>query len=81
MGRDGAYALDDETAAMLPAFAVDTRDETGAGDAFAAGLIHGLHQGWPLERAVRLANAVGALSTRGLGASSSLPDLDEAMAL
>ncbi len=81
MGRDGAYALDDETAVMLPAFAVDTRDETGAGDAFAAGLIHGLHQGWPLERAVRLGNAVGALSTRGLGASSSLPDLEEAMAL
>jgi sugar/nucleoside kinase (ribokinase family) len=81
MGRDGAYALDHDTAAVLPAFAVETRDETGAGDAFAAGLIHGLLQGWPLDRAVRLGNAVGALSTRGLGASSSLPDLEEAMAL
>ncbi|HEX2415961.1 MAG TPA: carbohydrate kinase family protein [Thermoleophilaceae bacterium] len=81
MGRDGAYALDEDTAEMLPAFAVDTRDETGAGDAFAAGLIHGLLQGWPLERAVRLGNAVGALSTRGLGASSTLPDLEEALAL
>ena len=81
MGRDGAYALDDDTAEMLPAFAVRTRDETGAGDAFAAGLIHGLLQDWPLDRAARLGNAVGALSTRGLGASSSLPDLEEAMAL
>ena len=57
------------------------RDETGAGDAFAAGLIHGLLQGWPLARAVRLGNAVGALSTRGIGASSTLPDLEEALAL
>ena len=81
LGRDGAYALDEQTAEWLPAFAVDTRDETGAGDAFAAGLIHGLLQDWPLERAVRLGNAVGALSTRGLGASSTLPDLEEAMAL
>jgi sugar/nucleoside kinase (ribokinase family) len=81
LGRDGAYALDDDTAELLPAFPVDTRDETGAGDAFAAGLIHGLLRGWPLARAVRLGNAVGALSTRGLGASSTLPDLEEALAL
>lgn len=81
LGRDGAYALDDDTAELVAPFAVETRDETGAGDAFAAGLIHGLLNGWPLARAVRLGNAVGALSTRGTGASSALPDLEEALAL
>ena len=81
LGRDGAFALDHETAELVPAFRVETRDETGAGDAFAAGLIHGLLQGQPLARAVRLGNAVGALSTRGLGASSTLPELEEALAL
>jgi sugar/nucleoside kinase (ribokinase family) len=81
LGRDGAYALDDDTAEWVAPFAVETRDETGAGDAFAAGLIHGLLNGWPLARAVRLGNAVGALSTRGTGASSALPDLEEALAL
>jgi sugar/nucleoside kinase (ribokinase family) len=81
MGREGAFAMDDDTAERVPPFPVETRDETGAGDAFAAGLIHGLLQGWPLARATRLANAVGALSTRGLGASSTLPDIEEAMAL
>ena len=81
LGRDGAYALDDETAEHVAPFPVEARDETGAGDAFAGGLIHGLLNGWPLARAVRLGNAVGALSTRGTGASSTLPDLEEALAL
>jgi sugar/nucleoside kinase (ribokinase family) len=81
LGRDGAYALDADGAEWVAPFAVETRDETGAGDAFAAGLIHGLLNGWPLARAVRLGNAVGALSTRGTGASSALPDLEEALAL
>jgi sugar/nucleoside kinase (ribokinase family) len=81
LGRDGAYALDEEVAAHVPPFEVDARDETGAGDAFAAGFVYGLLHGWPLARAVRLANAVGALSTTGIGASSSLPDLKAAMAL
>ncbi len=81
LGRDGAYALDDETAEHVAPFPVEARDETGAGDAFAGGLIHGLVNGWPLARAVRLGNAVGALSTRGTGASSTLPDLEEALAL
>jgi sugar/nucleoside kinase (ribokinase family) len=81
LGRDGAYALDDETSEFVPPFTVETRDETGAGDAFAAGLIHGLAEGLPLARAVRLGNAVGALSTRGMGASSTLPDAEEALAL
>ena len=81
LGRGGAYALDDETAEHVAPFPVEARDETGAGDAFAGGLIHGLANGWPLARAVRLGNAVGALSTRGTGASSTLPDLEEALAL
>jgi sugar/nucleoside kinase (ribokinase family) len=81
LGREGAFALNEETAKHVAPFPVETRDETGAGDAFAGGLIHGLLQGWPLVRAVRLGNAVGALSTRGTGASSTLPDLEEAMAL
>ena len=81
MGRDGAYALDAQTGEHVPPFEVTARDETGAGDAFAAGLICGLLRGWPLVRAVRLGNAVGALSTTGIGASTALPDLEEALAL
>ena len=38
------------------------RSTTGAGDAFAAGVILGLHEGWPVERCLRLAVASAAAS-------------------
>jgi sugar/nucleoside kinase (ribokinase family) len=80
LGKDGAYAHDDHTAERVPPCPVEAKDETGTGDAFAGGLVYGLLHGWPLHRAVRLANAVGALSATGIGASTTLPDLDEALA-
>jgi sugar/nucleoside kinase (ribokinase family) len=40
------------------------RSTTGAGDAFAAGVILGLHQGWPVERCLRLAVASAAACVR-----------------
>ena len=55
-------------------------DGTGAGDAFAAGLLYGELAGWPFERSVRFANAVGAVSTTALGAGEGLPSVDEALA-
>ena len=36
-------------------------DPTGCGDAFRGALLHGLQQGWTLERSVALGNRVGAL--------------------
>jgi adenosine kinase len=36
-------------------------DPTGCGDAFRAGLLYALEQGWPLERAAALGNRLGAL--------------------
>ncbi len=37
------------------------RDTNGAGDAFLAGLVHGLQAGWPMERAMRAGALAGAL--------------------
>jgi sugar/nucleoside kinase (ribokinase family) len=37
----------------------------GAGDAFAAGMLYGLHEGWELERCLSLAHAAAAASLRG----------------
>jgi ribokinase len=61
----------------IPAYPVKAADTTGAGDAFAAGIAWGMALRWPWEVTGRFANAVGALSTRGIGAQSSLPTLDE----
>ena len=40
------------------------RSTTGAGDAFAAGVIWGLHEGWPVEQCLRLAVASAAACVR-----------------
>jgi ribokinase len=61
----------------IPAFRVATADTTGAGDAFAAAVAYGLALRWEWKRIGRFANAVGALSTRGLGAQAALPSLAE----
>ena len=60
---------------------VDAVDGTGAGDAFVAGLLYGLLEGWPIERAARLANAAGALATTAVGASEGVRPLGETLAL
>jgi ribokinase len=55
-----------------PAFAVDVRDTTGAGDAFSATLAWAIGERRDLADAVRLAAAAGALATRAVGARASL---------
>jgi sugar/nucleoside kinase (ribokinase family) len=47
----------------FPAYRVDVRDTTCAGDAFVAGFLHGVGSGRPLEESMRLGNAAGALCT------------------
>lgn len=57
----------------VPGFAVKTVDTTGAGDAFAAAFVAEWLRDAPLEQAGRFANAVGALTTTGLGAVAPIP--------
>ena len=39
----------------------------GAGDAFAAGVLYGWHEGWPIEKSLRLGHATrGGLDARGV---------------
>lgn len=52
---------------------VESVDPTGAGDAFDAAFALEWLAGRSLSEAARFANAVGALSTTGLGATSALP--------
>lgn len=80
----GAQGAELRTAAgqrRYDAYAVAVRDTVGAGDAFAGGLALRLAEGAPLEDALELALAAGALATRGFGAQGSLGRRDEAMDL
>jgi 5-dehydro-2-deoxygluconokinase len=61
-------------------FAITVLNVLGAGDAFASGLLYGYLQGWPLERAVRIGNACGAIVVTRHGCANFMPTLDEVMA-
>ncbi len=61
-------------------YPVQVADAVGAGDAFAAALVHGIGCGWPTARIADFANRVGALVASRPGA---IPDwtVSEALAL
>ncbi|MBE0685547.1 MAG: carbohydrate kinase family protein [Anaerolineaceae bacterium] len=75
LGKDGCRLIRKVQDISLAGFPIDAVDTTGAGDAFSAGMIHGLTHGWPLEMAGRFANALGALATSRWGAGEALPSL------
>lgn len=50
----------------------ENKGATGAGDAFYAGMLFGIHEDWPLERAVDLGNASAATSLHSPTTSASI---------
>ena len=81
LGRDGVLAYFNGEYINSPAFTVDCRDTTGAGDAFHGGFIYGLLAGLSVEETLRFANAVAGLKCRAIGARTALPTLTEVNAL
>jgi 5-dehydro-2-deoxygluconokinase len=61
----------------IPAFPIEVLNVLGAGDAFASGLLYGWLQGWPLERAVRMGCATGAIVVTRHGCANFMPTLPE----
>jgi sugar/nucleoside kinase (ribokinase family) len=53
----------------------------GAGDAFAAGVVYGWHEGWTLEEALRLGHASAAASMRAVSTTQGVAKVAEALAL
>jgi sugar/nucleoside kinase (ribokinase family) len=79
LGTGGAIAMarDGDRVFESPAFRVEVRDTTGAGDVFHAAFIWGLLQGFDVRAVLRAANAAAAMSCRALGAQAALPDREE----
>lgn len=73
LGANGAAWSSGGLASRIPGHAVDAVDTTGAGDAFVGNLAASLLAGHPLDSAVRIANAAGALTATRHGATPSLP--------
>lgn len=59
----------------IPAFKVPVVDSTGCGDAYCAGFIIGLSEGWDLERSGLLGTAASGLVIQGLGSDAGIIDL------
>lgn len=72
-GARGCSWMSSDSVGSSPGFPVEACDTTGAGDAFDAGFLHALLSQSSLEACARIANQVGALSTRRPGGLDGLP--------
>jgi sugar/nucleoside kinase (ribokinase family) len=77
MGEEGTLVIDGDQALRSASFGVDVVDPSGAGDAFDAGFIWGLLQGWELKRTLTFASALGASACLELGATPGVFTQDE----
>jgi 2-dehydro-3-deoxygluconokinase len=81
LGSEGCYVATKEESFTSAGFNVDMIDTTGAGDAFDGAWIVGRLKEWDNRKKARYANAVGALTTTGLGAVGPIPTRKEALKL
>lgn len=77
-GSAGSAGFSSETGLVTAqGFTVDVISTLGAGDVFHGAMVAQLIQGHPLQEAMRRANAVAALSCRGLDGQSMIPTTTE----
>lgn len=77
-GSVGSAAFSPKTGLIIaPGFKVDVISTLGAGDVFHGALVAQLIQGYSLQDAMLRANAVAALSCRGLDGQSKIPTTTE----
>ncbi len=81
----GAVAVtQDGTVLRQPSLAVPPEEiagANGAGDAFAAGTLYGLHQGWTAQDALALGRATAGASLRSVSTTGSVADWRECLDL
>lgn len=76
-GEKGCLIKSERETLEVPAFKVTAVDTTGAGDAFNAGFIAGILEGWDVRSAASFANAVAAIKITHVGAQAGLPTREE----
>ena len=72
-GAHGSLLVTDAEAVTHPGYTVQVTDTVGAGDAFAAAVVHHWLRGAPLEAISDAANLLGAYVATQAGATPSLP--------
>lgn len=74
LGSRGCVVSTASRALRAGVYAVDVVDPSGSGDAFDAGFIVGMLEGWDLERGVGFASAAGASCCTRLGCTAGVWD-------
>ncbi|MGC9181672.1 carbohydrate kinase family protein [Thermogladius sp.] len=80
MGERGSMAIAGDKKVSVKAFNVMAVDTTGSGDAFNAGVLYSVLEGFDLDKALLYGNAMGAYKALGVGARHlprSLRELEE----
>ncbi len=78
LGGQGSRIHHGSAVYEIPAVAAESMvDPTGCGDAYRAGLLHGLARGWDWERCGRLAAVMGAIKIACRGGQNHRPSKDE----
>jgi sugar/nucleoside kinase (ribokinase family) len=77
LGSKGCAIYTEDSEHLCPAFEVEAKDTTGAGDCFAAGFLAATLRNSPLNEAGRFANAVAALSVQNVGATVGVKPWNE----
>ncbi len=78
-GSRGALVRHKDEVIQSGIYLMNSVDGSGAGDAFDAGFITGLLEGWPVEKTLQFASAVGASCTRSLGCTAGVFEFGEAV--
>ena len=74
VGADGAIGYQGGKKVVSPGFrSAHVVDAFGAGDSFCAGVLCGFLKGWPLERTLQLANAIGCMVVSAPGNIEAIP--------
>lgn len=78
LGPHGALALVRGKYIYSPAFVVNCRDTTGAGDVFHGAFCYAVVEGYSIEDALSFSNAMAALNCKELGAQGGIRGADAA---
>ena len=81
LGKEGSLIATREGSWWIPGFVVETRDSTGAGDNFDAGLLAGFLGGLSWYGAATLGNAMGAMAAARVGAGTAAPGAQDILRL
>lgn len=77
LGSAGSYYYSDNTELFVPSYKINAVDATAAGDAFNAAFCVSIASGAAPEKAMKFANAAGAIAASRAGAQPSLGTIDE----